>query len=98
MLHIFYAVSVAIVIELTIIWAFFVNDKWTFGNLPKIVPIRIRFVKYNILSLTGLGVNEFVLILLTEKAGINYLESEFIAIIVTFFYNFTVHKKISWKY
>lgn len=98
MLHIFYAVSVAILIEAAIIWGFFVHDKWTFGNLPKTVQTKIRFAKYNVLSLTGLGVNEFVLILLTEKAGINYLQSEFIAIIVTFLFNFSVHKKISWKY
>lgn len=97
-LHIFYAISVAILIEMTIVWAFFVHDRWTFNNIPKTIPTRIRFVKYNILSLTGIGVNELVLILLTEKVGVNYLISELIAIIVTFLFNFSVHKKISWKY
>lgn len=96
-LEVFYPISVAVAYELTLIWGFFAHDKWTFANIPKNTNAKIRFVKYNIFSTLSLGMNEVVVILLTQETHIYYSLSEFIAIVVTFFFNYFVHKKISWK-
>lgn len=96
-LGIFYVISVAISLEATLIWSFLIHEKWTFANIPKITSVKIRFIKYNILALIGIGVNEAVLILFTNQVKLHYTLSEIIAIIVAFFFNYLVHKKISWK-
>ena len=96
-LGIFYVISVAVAQEITLIWSFFVHENWTFAKIPKITNIKIRFIKYNTLALIGVGVNEAVLILLTSQVKLHYTISEVIAIFVAFFFNYLVHKKISWK-
>ena len=96
-LGIFYALSVSISIEMAIVWTFFVHEKWTFVQVIKTASMKIRFIKFHLMSITGLGVNEIVLVILTEKAKLLYTYSEFIAILITFVFNYFVHKKISWK-
>lgn len=94
---IFYAFSVAIGFEFGIIWAFFLHDKWTFAHIPKTSRRIVRFIKLHVFALITLGLNEVILIFLTEKIGIKYYESEAIAIIITFFFNFFFSKKITFK-
>lgn len=94
--HIFYAYSVIIGFELSLIVGFFLHDKWTFTKVKKSAR-KMRFLKYNLFSLIGLGINELMLIFLTEQIKLHYLFSELIAIVITFFFNFVVSKKISWK-
>lgn len=54
-------------------------------------------MKYNLFSLTGLGIIQFIMIALTTQIGIHYTFSQAIGIIVVFFFNFSVSKKISFK-
>ncbi len=93
----FYAISVVIAFELSLLWGFFVHDRWTFGDVEKTSKPINRFIKYNIFSLTSLGLNELILIPLTSIFGINFIYSEIIAIVVVFFFNFTTSKKIAFK-
>ena len=93
---IFYVYSTVIAFELSLIWGFFANDKWTFANIKKTKPY-FRFIKYNLFSLIGLGIIQFIMIALTTQIGIHYTFSQAIGIIVAFFFNFSVSKKISFK-
>lgn len=93
----YYVISVAIAFEITLIWGFFAHDRWTFSSVPKSTKPIIRFIKYNIFSIAGLGVNEVVLVFFTQFVKFHYSISEIIAIMVAFLFNYLVHKKISWK-
>jgi len=96
-LGIFYVISVGIAFELTLIWAFFVHDKWTFAHFEKTTSKLMRFVKYNIFSLISLGINEAVLIFFTTQIGFHYISSESIAIFVAFFFNYIISYKVTFK-
>jgi len=96
-LHLFYAFSVIIGFEISLIIGFYLHDKWTFANLKKSTRSTTRLLKYNLFSLLGLGINELILIFLTEQIKLHYLLSEGAAIMITFIFNFTISKKISWK-
>jgi dolichol-phosphate mannosyltransferase len=92
-----YLFSVLLAYEISIITSFFMNDNWTFNKIPKKNSIIIRLVKFNTFSLMGLCINMIILFLLTNFIGIHYILSEIIAILITFIFNFTTSKKISFK-
>ena len=94
---IFYAFSAIISLEIGVVTAFFMHERWTFTKTPKIDMAKIRFVKYNIFSLFGFGINELILIILTNKFGMHYIISEGIAILITFGFNYIINKKLTWK-
>jgi len=93
---IFYVISTVLSFELSLVWGFFANDRWTFSNIKKSKPL-FRFIKYNIFSLIGLGIIQFFMITLTTQAEIHYTLSQTIGIIIAFFFNFSMSKKISFK-
>lgn len=95
--NIFYAISAIISLEISLIIGFIIHEKWTFSSVIKKTKVRNRFIKYNFFSLIGFGINEAILIFLTHTLGVHYLLSEGIAIIITFVFNFTASKKITWK-
>ena len=80
-LNLFYAYSVAISVEITIIWAFLALDKWVFKQHNKKHGLIHRLVSYNLVCLISLGLNEGILLLLSLQFGIHYLISEVIAMI-----------------
>ena len=96
-LGIFYPISTLIASEISIFFAFFSHDKWTFSHVPKTTQLVNRFLKFNASALVGIGLNELILISLTTKLDLNYIISEGIAILITFIFNFTISKKIIWK-
>jgi len=94
---IFYLISAIMAYEISIIVSFFMHDKWTFGKIKKTSPRYSRFIKYNTFSLMGLGINSIVLVILTQQFNIYYALSEFVAIMITFIFNYSLSKKISFK-
>lgn len=96
-LGIFYVLSVAISLESTLLWSYFVHDRWTFNNIQKTTSNRIRFIKYNLMALIGIVVNISILVFFTTQLHLHYAVSETLAIIISFFFNYLIHKKISWK-
>src|SRR5574337_1117091 len=96
-LGIFYPISTLIAWEISIFFAFFSHDKWTFSHVPKTTKMLNRLLKFNISTLMGLGLNELILISLTAKLDLNYIISEGIAILITFVFNFTISKKMIWR-
>lgn len=92
----YYVLSAAIGIEASIIWAFILNDRWTFQKTRKSHRWHTRFLRYNLISLVGLAINESLLVLFTEIFGIYYLASEIFAIIFTFAFNYIANVKWTW--
>ncbi len=96
-IEIFYVISAVIAFEISQIWGFFANDRWTFSKIKKQSKTHVRFIKYNLFSLIGLGIIQLIMITLTTQFGMHYTVSELIGIIFAFFFNFIVSKKISFK-
>ncbi len=92
-----YWISAIFALEISLIGGFYLHEKWTFVNISKHNKSRKRFLQYNVFSLIGFGINEIILIFFTEQLEIHYLTSEMIAIVITFFFNFAINKKITWK-
>jgi len=96
-LGIFYVISTTIAFEISQVWGFFANDRWTFSKVKKTSKAYVRFIKYNTFSLIALGIIQLVMIALTTQFGFHYTVGESIGIVVAFFFNFIVSKRISFK-
>jgi len=96
-LGIFYAFSAIIAFEISQVWGFFANDRWTFSKIKKTSKAYKRFIKYNLFSLISLGIIQLFMITLTTQAGFHYTVGESIGIVVAFFFNFITSKRISFK-
>jgi len=94
---IYYILSAVIAFEISQIWGFFANDRWTFSKIKKTSKPYIRFIKYNLFSLISLSIIQLFMITLTTQAGFHYTISESIGIVVAFLFNFITSKKISFK-
>lgn len=92
-----YVLSTIISFELSMIWGFFANDRWTFSVIKKTSKAYIRFIKYNSFSVMGLGIIQITMITLTTYFGMHYSTSQLLGIIIAFLFNFMVSKKISFK-
>jgi len=93
----FYLYSAMVSIEASIVCNFTLNNIWTFrdrrlasGN------IFIRLLKYNLACLIGVGLNVFVLWLLTEILGMHYLISNLFGIAVAVIWNYSASIKWIW--
>ena len=95
----FYLLSAAVSIETSIISNFILNDYFTFRDrrLPTAKSFLNRLLKFNLVSLAGLGVNMGVLWLLTEVFGIYYLLSNLCGIAVATLWNYLVNTWWTWK-
>ena len=87
--------------ELAIINNFIWNDFWTFRDITYLQPgkrLRIRrFVKFNIICLTGLTLNIFLLNLFFNTFNFNRYFANFFAIIGVTLWNFWFNLKLSWR-
>jgi dolichol-phosphate mannosyltransferase len=77
------------------------NDIWTFGDISthqRSHRKRIkRFLKFNLICLTGLILNVALLNLLYNLLGINEYLANLIAIGLVTFWNFWINLKLSWR-
>lgn len=92
----FYPFSVAVAFETSILWAFFLNDQWTFKLTPHLTKLHQRLLRYNTVSLIALIVNETLLLSLTEFLHFYYLTSETLAIVITFAFNYFANLRWTW--
>ena len=95
----FYLLSAAISIETSIISNFILNDYFTFPDRrsPRAKSFLYRLLKFNLVSLAGLGLNMGVLWLLTEVFGIYYLISNLCGIAAATLWNYLVNTWWTWK-
>ena len=93
--------SALIAIELAIINNFFWNDLWTFQDISsKMRGLHERckrFLKFNLICLSGLILNVLILNALYHLAGINAYLANPIAIAGATYWNFWFNLKFSWK-
>lgn len=92
-----YLLSTGIAIEVSIIWAFILNDQITFRRKRKSYSLPKRIVFYNVISLGGLAINESILFLLVTFTGLYYIWSEIIAIAITFIFNYLLSVRWAWR-
>lgn len=94
-----YIYSAIIAIETSIITNFLLNNFFTFRgrSVPGTKPFFQRLVKFNLISLIGLGINLGLLSLFTEVFGIYYLVSNIIAIIIVTMWNYLMNTWWTWR-
>ncbi len=95
----YYLVSAAIAIEVSIISNFIWNDLWTFRSSRTLKRARKihRFASFQAVSLGGLVINMIVLYALTDIAGIYYLVANLIGIFAAFAWNYLINRHYTWK-
>ena len=95
----FYLLSAAISIESSIISNFTLNDVFTFPDrrAKGVKNLLHRLLKFNIVSLAGLGLNMAVLWLFTDILGIYYLLSNLCGIALATLWNYVVNFWWTWK-
>mgnify|MGYP000731125056 CR=1 FL=1 len=95
----FYLLSAAISIETSIITNFILNDRFTFPDRRSAGAKHFlkRLVKFNLISLAGLGINLGVLWLLTAVFGVYYLLSNLCGIAVATLWNYLANIGWTWR-
>ncbi len=95
----FYIISAAISYETSIITNFALNDIWTFRDRrsPGMKSILYRGLKFNLVSIGGLGIHMAILWLFTEVVGLFYLLSAIFAIAGAMLWNFTINILWTWR-
>ncbi|NJK55585.1 MAG: glycosyltransferase [Pleurocapsa sp. SU_5_0] len=93
--------SAILAAEVAIINNFFWNDHWTFRDISRHQKGRIktlrRFLKFNVICLSGLVLNILVLNLLYNFLNMNEYLANIIAIATVTFGNFWFNLKLSWR-
>ena len=94
----YYLVSAAIAIELSIVNNFVWNDVWTFKSARNLrFGRRIqRILSFQAVSMGGLIINMGVLYILADIAGVYYLAANLAGIFVAFAWNYMVNRRYTW--
>ena len=95
----YYLISAAIAIELSIVNNFVWNDVWTFKSARDLrFGRRVqRLASFQAVSVGGLVINMAVLYVLADVAGVYYLVANLIGIFVAFAWNYAVNRHYTWK-
>ena len=86
-------------IECSIISNFTLNNLFTFRDRRSLVlkSTLLRLLKFNLVSLGGLGINLGVLLFLTDVVGIYYLISNLFGIFAAFLWNYILSTWWTWR-
>jgi dolichol-phosphate mannosyltransferase len=88
----------AIAFEVSVIWNFVLNDRFTFGDRIKRANGYFgRLLKFNVTSLGGFVIYLGMLAALTELFGLHYLVAAAIGILGAFGWNFLVNSAWTWR-
>ena len=95
----FYLVSAAFSIEISILSNFALNELWTFRDRARSTKgILKRVVKFNLICVGGLVINLVVLAALTELLGVYYMISALFGIAAATLWNYTMSAMWTWRY
>ncbi|MDY7022446.1 MAG: glycosyltransferase family 2 protein [Cyanobacteriota bacterium] len=87
--------------EIAICNNFLWNDLWTFAEVShqqrSFGKTFKRFLKFNMICLTGLVLNATIVSVLYQSLGTNEYVAKLIAIAIVTFWNFWVNLKLSWR-
>jgi dolichol-phosphate mannosyltransferase len=94
-----YYVSSVFAIEASIISNFILNDRFTFydRHTGRTGSFFKRLLKFNLTCAAGAVIQYGILIVLTEVAGLNYLLSNLIGILIAFIWNYVLSLIWTWK-
>ncbi len=94
----YYLVSAAIAIELSIVNNFIWNDVWTFRSAKnlKFKQKISRFGSFQAVSMGGLAINMVILYLLADIVGVYYLIANLVGIFIAFAWNYTMNRHNTW--
>ena len=94
-----YLLSGTIARETAIIYNFILHDFFTFPDQrsPTLKSFFVRMLKFNLISLAGLGINIGMLWLLTEAFGIHYLVSNLLGIISATLWRYILSSWWTWR-
>jgi dolichol-phosphate mannosyltransferase len=94
----YYLISAAIAIELSIVNNFVWNDIWTFGAADNLRFERKvqRFGSFQAVSMGGLVINMAILYLLADVAGVYYLVANLAGILIAFAWNYGINRHYTW--
>ncbi len=95
----YYLVSAAIAIELSIVNNFVWNDIWTFKSARDLRLGRNlqRFWSFQAVSMGGLVINVGILYLLADVAGVYYLIANLAGILIAFAWNYAANRHYTWR-
>jgi len=95
----YYLLSSAVSIETSIISNFTLNDFFTFSDRRPagLKSFLKRLLKFNLVSLAGLGINMAVLWFLTSAVGLYYLISNLFGIAAATLWNYLVNMLWTWR-
>jgi dolichol-phosphate mannosyltransferase len=93
------ALASAIGIETSIVTNFIFNDYFTFRDrhLQGTKPFLKRLLKFNLVSLAGLGLNIGILLLLTHVFSVHYLLANLCGIVLATLWNYLVNLRCTWN-
>lgn len=92
-----YKLSSLFAIQTAIISNFVFNNLWTFKKSTNESSCLVKFFKFEGVSVVGALINWGVLVGLTELAGVHYLVSNLIGILVGTLWNYLVNVQYTWR-
>jgi len=95
--NLYYLLSAAFAVEISVISNFILNNKWTFKDRRRPENIFLRFLKFNLVSMGGIGINLLTLFILKENFGFGLYFANFFAILGAWLWNFFVNNFWTWK-
>lgn len=95
----FYILSSVLGYEISILNNYTWNELWTFRDRRAISggSVLTRAIKFNVVSLFGLGIHAAVLAFFTEVVGLFYILSAVIAILSAMMWNFLINLRWTWR-
>jgi dolichol-phosphate mannosyltransferase len=91
-----YLLAATLAVEASIVWAFALNDTWTFRRRTFTKNRLARFLSYQCIALIGLLINLVSLFLLVDLAHFNYIVGEVCAIAIAFSFNYIFSSRGVW--
>ncbi|HEX9976254.1 MAG TPA: glycosyltransferase family 2 protein [Dehalococcoidales bacterium] len=98
-LHLNQFAALAISFEASVVSNFLFNNFFTFSDrrVSKPLPLLVQFVKFNFVSLAGLGIQEGALWLLNSVLNVNDIIAVLIGIILATLWNYMLNTWWTWK-
>ena len=91
-----YLVSAAIAFLLGLVCNYILSTKWVFGE-SRIKSRWGEFVAFAVIGVIGLGLNELIMYVCTDGAGLHYMISKIVSAVIVFFWNFLARRFLLFK-
>jgi len=82
--------------EISIIYNFILNHKWTFKDTANDDHIIIKLLKFHAITIISVMINNSILFILYKMLGIPDILAKFIGILVAFVWNYFFNARWTW--